>query len=145
MPRLELTHDVLTEVIKKSRDERKAREAALEAENRAAQADREIRVKDMELRRAKRRNCQLKCVCFLALICLMASIWQWWEANTAKQMAMAAKQKIRVSNDSADVLIDFILSDLQGNSAVLGGFRCWTTQRTKHCLYWKRRSATKAE
>jgi tetratricopeptide (TPR) repeat protein len=120
MPRLELTHDVLTDVIKKSRDERKAREAALEAENRAAQADREIRVKDMELRRAKRRNWQLKCVCFLALVCLVASIWQWWEANTAKQMAIAAKQKIRASNDSADILIDFILSDLQGKLSGLG-------------------------
>jgi len=113
MPRVELTHDVLTDVIKKSRDERKAKEAALEAKARTAQADAEIRAKDRELRSTRRRNLQLKFVCLLALVCLVVSIWQW-------RVAFAYKKKIIHSNDSADHLIDFMLSDLQHQLSGLG-------------------------
>jgi tetratricopeptide (TPR) repeat protein len=127
MPRVELTHDVLTEVIKKSRDDRKAKETALNAEARARQANEEIRAKDLELRAAKSRNRGLQLLCLLAIICMGVSFWQWREAYAAKQRALAAEKradanfnKIRFSNDAADDLIAFALSDLHKHLSGLG-------------------------
>ncbi len=63
MPRLELTHDVLTDVIKKSRDERQAREANARAAEQARRNVEEMRIKDEELRVARQQRRTLFMLC----------------------------------------------------------------------------------
>ncbi len=119
-PRVELTHDVLTDVIKKSRDERKTREEARAAEERARLAAEEIRAKDEELHRAKRRNFFLTGVTILAVACFFFS---WYELGVAQQnekLAEGAKQTTVKEDDQAAKTIEQTLSDLDQKLVQIG-------------------------
>ena len=88
--RVELTHDVLTTVVKKSRDERHQREATLRAEQQAQ----EVREK---ARRQWRRLSITIAGMAAALVVMSAfgvfSFYQWQEAVRQKEQARQAREQ----------------------------------------------------
>ncbi len=104
-PRLELTHDVLTEVIKTSRDERREKEAVAEAERREREVAGQLRRKEEELRLTKRRNAILLGACGAVILLAAVSFLEYLRAQLAEV-------KTERSFRGADGLIDFMLVDL---------------------------------
>ena len=93
--RLELTHDVLTRVIKDSRDRRRAREAEAAAKDREREA--------LEQQRRNRRNAALVLAGALVVIVLaMLAGWFAWEASRAREQAATQLLKARRMQLMAD-------------------------------------------
>jgi hypothetical protein len=88
--RVELTHDVLTAVVKKSRDERHQREAALRAEQQAEEAREKAR-------RQRKRLRAIVAGMAAALIVVSSfgafSFFQWREAVRQKEQARQAREE----------------------------------------------------
>ena len=93
--RLELTHDVLTGVVKDSRDNRRAREAE------AAARARELVALDQQ--RRNRRNAVLVLASALVVIGLGAlAVWFWWNARLEREHAAQETQRAQTEQQRAD-------------------------------------------
>jgi tetratricopeptide (TPR) repeat protein len=102
--RVELTHDVLCNVVRASRDLRHEREARDEAERQlAAQREREA-----ETRRTLRRTRRVAVVsAVLMLVALASSIFGWINYRRAHQADVAAQQ----ARGDAEQLVGFLIED----------------------------------
>lgn len=93
--RLELTHDVLTRVVKASRDARRAREVEATARRRELEA--------LALQRRNRRNAALVAAAALGAVVLMVVAgWAVWQAGRAQEEARRAREEARVRKKEAD-------------------------------------------
>jgi tetratricopeptide (TPR) repeat protein len=113
LPRVELTHDVLTEVIKKSRDRRREEKLTLEMARQREEADKALQLKEEELRETKRRNAILLGACIAVIIFGAISFWEYLKAQQATKETEA-------SLAAADQLIDFMQGNLRDELEPVG-------------------------
>ncbi|MDD5322792.1 MAG: WD40 repeat domain-containing protein [Methylococcales bacterium] len=93
--RIELIHDVLTGVVRKSRDQRLVLEKQRQAEQERREAEQREKAAREALRVSKRRA-----LIFLILtgIALLSSAWGWWSWWDAKQARSKAQHLLAVSD-----------------------------------------------
>jgi len=96
--RIELTHDVLTGVIRASRDDRRRREAAEQAEAARREAEERARSARRQLARSRRTAAALAALLVLALGGLL---WGWRSQREAQQ-ASREVQRALADSDAAD-------------------------------------------
>ena len=100
--RVELTHDVLTEVVKKSRDKRQQQEAARRAERREQEVQR-------QLRQSRRRLAYMMGLAVFFAAVSGVALYYWQEANAARkeadkqtEIAQTAKREAVIGKDRAE-------------------------------------------
>ena len=93
--RIELIHDVLTGVVRKSRDQRQVLEKQRQAEQERLEAEQREQATREALRGSKRRA-----LVFLILtgISVLSSAWGWWSWWDAKQARSKAQHALAVSD-----------------------------------------------
>lgn len=113
MRRVELTHDVLSSVVRASREQRHAREAREEAERQlAAQREREAAI-----HRTLRRTRIVAGVCAaLMLVAIAGALFGWFNM----QRARAAKAEVQASRTNAENLVSFLIEDFYNELAPTG-------------------------
>jgi hypothetical protein len=103
--RVELTHDVLCEVVRASRDLRQERDSRAATERQLAQQ----RERELAARRALVRARQVATVCIvLAVGAIGASIY----AYASSRRAQEAEQQARIARGQAENLIGYLMDDL---------------------------------
>ena len=104
--RIELTHDVLTTVVREHRDQRRAEEEKQTLAETTAELDRERRVG----RRLRRLSAVLALVCVLAIVLGGVAFVNWRSADKARNAAETAR------NDAADRFREVTAERLYGQS-----------------------------
>lgn len=125
--RVELTHDVLTEVIGESRELRRQREARWQAEanvREAAERERQARLREGEARRALRRSRRMVAslgLLLLVVVALGAIAFELWRtAQRARTLAQQAEHRAeRALLDTAGGLLE------QGQAAQALAYLAW--------------------
>jgi hypothetical protein len=121
--RVELTHDVLTGIVKASRDERHEREAR-EATERAFAEQRE---REQAARRALRRAQAVAAGCaFLALIAIAAAALAFVSVQRARRAEQLAQQTRAISEQArqqAEGLLGFLTDDLVRELETFGRYQ----------------------
>jgi hypothetical protein len=135
--RVELTHDVLAEVIRLSRDARHTREAqaAEEARLRAAeQAVTEARAREASARRQTRRARLIAAGCaVLALAAAGSAVFGY----VSMRRAQAAETLSRDTRDRAEQLLDYIAEDLREELAAIGRLPLLLSLANKAVAYYE--------
>jgi WD40 repeat protein len=129
--RVELTHDVLTEVIGESRELRRQREARLQAEEtvrEAAERERQARLREGEARRALRRSRRMVAslgLLLLVVVVLGAIAFELWRtAQRARTLAQQAEHRAeRALLDTAGGLLE------QGQAAQALAYLAWAMKK----------------
>lgn len=109
--RIELTHDVLTGVVRASRDSRRQREAQARAEAARQEAEEKVRSARAELRRTRRMSLLFL---LLGLVAIAAAVWGWVmrqraveaEIETRRAVLEAAARLVETGN-TPDALAHF--------------------------------------
>ncbi len=102
--RVELTHDVLCGVVKRSRDVRQEREAREAAERRLA----EQHAREQASRQALRRAVRIAAVCgVLAMVAVGAALYAWASTKRAHRAEQLAQQ----SRVQAEALLGYLTTD----------------------------------
>ncbi|TCG03486.1 hypothetical protein BZM27_48105 [Paraburkholderia steynii] len=127
--RLELTHDVLTRVVKESRDQRRAREA--EAQAALAQQGAWLR------QRRNRRNGLIALV-GIVLIVGLAGLAGWY----ARARADYARERAEYARELAEDLVQFMVFDLRDKLAPIGRLDLMASVNAKVAEYYGKIGAT---
>ncbi len=121
--RVELTHDVLTGVVKASRDQRHEREAR-EATERALAAQRE---RELAARKALRRARAVAGGCaLLALVAIAATVAAYFSLQRARQAELTARQTRAVSEQArqeAEGLLGYLTDDFTQELETFGRYQ----------------------
>jgi len=126
-PRVELTHDVLTGVVKESFDERKKREDAADAHRREQQTQAELAVRtrqleerEHELRARKRMIRLLQALCVFAIVLFGLAVWSWRNAVASRRVAKLKQSEAEAAaRETEHQLIDSLKDS--GRASLLEG------------------------
>jgi WD40 repeat protein len=89
--RIELTHDVLSGVVRASRDSRRQREAQARAEAARREAEEKVRSARAELRRTRRMSFLYL---FLGLLAITAAVWGWVMRSRAVDAELETRRAV---------------------------------------------------
>ncbi len=120
--RIELTHDVLTKVVREHRDRRRAEQEKQALEQTAAELDRERRIG----RGFRRLSVVLALMCVLAIVLGVVAVVNWRSAEKSRKDAQAiSRQAIasRLLNEATDMLAEKRGGgDIQGLQRMLAAY-----------------------
>lgn len=114
--RIELIHDVLTGVVRKSRDQRQQRERQQQAEQRE-RATREALI------RSKQRTAVFVVLACFFLLTAAWGWWNWWEAKTARNITLSGKLAAQ-----AILLAETVPNDTMTERAAALAIESWRLQ-----------------
>jgi WD40 repeat protein len=120
--RIELTHDVLTKVVREHRDRRRAEQEKQALEQTAAELDRERRIG----RGFRRLSAVLALVCVLAIVLGVVAVVNWRSAEKSRNDAQASSRQAiasRLLNEATDMLAEKRGGgDIQGLQRMLAAY-----------------------